>query len=238
MISLRRSALVPLVSLVMGLVVLSLSSLGCMVLRSPDRELARFDRKSSNNNFRAEKPFAVAPALFAPIANVAIVKTGSQPYLSLDLNFTAATALRAAIDDRFGTALKHRGEAHLTLVTPPEMQKILGSGLSLDEIKGIAQQLGLQQSTIEQICLGMGHTRVSNEDLRTFYLVVESPLVRRFRAAIAKVMISRGTDPAVFDPARYFPHVTIGFTNRDLHESDGVIKDQSTCIAPLQVTVS
>jgi hypothetical protein len=231
MIGLRRSALA------ISLAMLSLSVHGCMVWRSSDGELARFDRKSLKSNFRAEKPFSVAAALLVPSINSAVVKTGPQAYLSLDLSFPAAADLRAAIDDRFGTDLKHRGEAHLTVVTPPELQKILASGLTLDEIKGIAQQLGLQKAGIEQFCLGMGRAKLSNEELRTFYVVVESSLVRRFREAVAKVMISRGTDPLVFDPARYFPHVTIGFTNRDLHESDGVIKDQSTCIAPLQVTV-
>ena len=238
MIGLRRNALATSVPVLIWSAAVTLGVHGCMVWRSPERELARFDRKSLNSDFKAEKPFSVAASLFVPNVNSALVKTGAQPYLSLDLNFPASANLRTAIDERFGTSLKHRGEAHLTLITPPEVQKILGTGLTLDEIKGIAQQLGLQQASIEQICLGMGRAKVSNEELRTFYVVVQSPLVRRFRDAIAKVMISRGGDPSAFDPARYFPHVTIGFTNRDLHESDGVIKDQSTCIAPLQVTVS
>lgn len=211
---------------------------GCLAWRSPDEELSRFDQKQENRSFRAETPFIVSPSLFRPKENSAIVKAGQQAYLSLEVDFPPAAALRVTINDRFGTELKHRGEAHLTVVTPPELQKILASGLTIDEIKGIAQQLNLSAAKIDPVCLGMGRAKVASEVLRTFYVVVDSVLVRRFRDAIAKVLVSRGTDPAVFDPRRYFPHVSIGYTQRDLHEADGVMKDQSTCIAPLQVTAA
>ena len=33
----------------------------------------------------------------------------------------------------------------------------------------------------------------------------------------------------------FYPHITLGFTKRDLHFEDGVRKDKSTCVADLNL---
>lgn len=38
-----------------------------------------------------------------------------------------------------------------------------------------------------------------------------------------------------FRAERFFPNITVGFNKRDLHESDGVIKDKTTCFKPIQI---
>jgi hypothetical protein len=43
-----------------------------------------------------------------------------------------------------------------------------------------------------------------------------------------------GGRPGDFDADKFYSHITVGFTDRDLHEADGVIKNMDSCVAPVK----
>lgn len=87
----------------------------------------------------------------------------------------------------------------------------------------------IQYSKFEIACLGVGKAKIGNSEEKTFYAVVESQDLITFRQEIQKLVVSRGGTETDFNPHNFYPHITVGFTSRDLHESDGVIKNKSTC---------
>jgi len=56
-----------------------------------------------------------------------------------------------------------------------------------------------------------------------------------YRKEVQNLFISKGGEPVKFLPAKYFPHITLGFTKRDLHESDDVKKDRNSCVFDIKV---
>jgi len=122
--------------------------------------------------------------------------------------------------------LKKRKEAHITVITPPEFSRVLGKHISMRDINGIARQHRIQDALFKIQCLGLGTKLLGSNLEQTFFLVITSPELLNLRRAIRDKFVAKGGRPSDFCPEHFFPHITVGFTKRDLHESDGVLKDK------------
>lgn len=146
-------------------------------------------------------------------------------YLTMNLPFSPYSELRKQIEKKTG-ALKHRGEAHITVITPIEYFQVLKPiGVTIQEINEIARKQKIQNSRFRLVCVGLGKF----QNFETYYVVIESDDLLRIREEIASLYRQKGGKEA-FDPTQYYSHVTLGFSERDLHESDGVIKDRDSCL--------
>jgi len=162
--------------------------------------------------------------------------TGQGPlanYLSMEIPFLPISEVRLQLESILKSKLKNRGEAHITVITPPEYFQVLKEKISIQEINQLAIKSNLQSSRFEVLCLGAASPKFQIpsgiQPPVTYYVVVKSDDLLKFRVALQQLYVARGGNPASFDPFHYYPHITVGFTDRDLHESDGVIKDISTC---------
>lgn len=154
-------------------------------------------------------------------------------YFAQKIPFSPIDQLRTELEELTEQRLKHRGEAHITVITPPEYRQVLSEFLTMQEIHHLAYAFGLQDSPFHIACLGRGVLRNKNEEIekKTYFLLIESPRLIEFREKIQIIYEQRGGVPGGFLAHQYFPHITVGFTHRDLHESDGVIKNPKTCWA-------
>ena len=164
-------------------------------------------------------------------------------YLAMNVEFREAHQYLPAIEKDFGVTLKHRGEAHITVITPPEYWEGLRKHLTMGEIEAIAQKLNIQTSDYVPRCVGVGAISEKGKTLKTFYVVVESKSLLEIREAVRKayeIKAQKAGDlaPSKFMPKAFYPHLTIGFTERDLHESDGIIKDEKSCTEQVAIKKS
>lgn len=160
-------------------------------------------------------------------------------YLIMDLPFAPVAELFKQLLIAEKMPLSSRGEAHITVVTPMEYWNILRpQGVTMDEINQLAEKSDLQGTPFTMVCLGKGQAEVEKKVESTFYVVVESKGLLNLRGAIQKLYIAKGGKAAGFDPDNYFPHITVGFTKRDLHDSDGVIKNRKSCITDIKLSKS
>jgi hypothetical protein len=186
----------------------------------------------------SEKPFLLSPTLWDrvdPARHTEDRPFGS--YLVMNLNFDAAKALYQQIDGRLGGTLdkkKARTEAHITVITPVEYDRVLKPVLDIEEIHAIAGERRIQRAGFEAIC--MGRARSADAKRETYFLVVESRELREIRREVFRRFRLNGGDPSRFDPELWYPHVTIGYTGGDLHlERDGVMKGRNACWRPLRI---
>lgn len=156
-------------------------------------------------------------------------------YLTMEVNYHPVKKLFDEFVKKNHLKLITRGEAHITVITPIEFYDVLKSKLSMSEIDQLAKSYEIQKSKFKIKCIGSGSRLIDSVREKTFYLVVSSPELLELRNQIAKRFISKGGDASLFDPNHYFPHITLGFTKRDLHESDGVIKNLKSCTFPIEV---
>ena len=155
-------------------------------------------------------------------------------YLSMDIPYKPVASLFDFLKVKTGLSLLSRGEAHITVITPIEYFDVLKDKLSIEEINSIAEKNKLQASKFEIKCLGQASKKIDGKLEQTFYLVVSSSDLLKIRKDIHEKFISNGGREKKFDPQKFYPHITLGFTKRDLHESDGVIKDTSSCMSNLK----
>ena len=154
-------------------------------------------------------------------------------YLMLNVPFAPVEKVFLDLQTTLGKSLKNRGEAHITVITPPEYNNSLKGFVSMAEIDKIAIEMNIQSAEFEIVCIGSGKKMIDNKLEQTFYIVVTSKTLLDIRRKIQALYLEKGGDAKKFNADHYFPHITLGFTKRDLHESDGIIKDKKSFFAAL-----
>lgn len=151
--------------------------------------------------------------------------------LAMNIPYSPAKALRLRLEDylqyplRFFTGWNKEGEAHITVITPPEYSDVLKAFVSIERIEEIAQDNNIQTSDLTILGLGRGSLNINNKTEETYFLIAESKNLVKIRQEIYKEFLKNGGNPSAWNPNHFHPHITIGYSLRDLHEADGVIKD-------------
>lgn len=147
-----------------------------------------------------------------------------QSYVSYEIQYGPVKSLLEDLKKITGP-LTDRGEAHITVITLPEFDNVLSKKLTIEEINEVVLAENIQAATYEPVCIGTG----SKGNRTAYYLVVKSPDLIRIRKSVRDLFIAKDGDPEAFDENHYYPHVTLGYINDDVHESDGLYKTKETC---------
>ena len=157
-------------------------------------------------------------------------------YLTMTINYSPVKTLFEQLTGSLKTdPLINRGEAHVTVISPVEFYQVLRSKVTMAQIDQIALQQQIQAVTFETVCLGRGQKKSKGKVESTYFVVINSEGLRNIRRKVHALFVKQGGHAEAFDPNHFYPHITVGFSAKDLHESDGVIKDHTACFAELQV---
>ncbi|KAF9952967.1 hypothetical protein BGZ72_005781 [Mortierella alpina] len=134
--------------------------------------------------------------------------------------------------------LRTRGEAHITVITPPEYDKVLHpAGVTIEELNDLAT-MGPQRNRLQKARFGvecLGRVQVVSKPGNVFQQAVQIILkdyedLVNYRWDVFHLFVEKGGNPALFDPESFSPHITLGYRHRDLFEADGVFKRKNACI--------
>ncbi|MEZ4742924.1 MAG: hypothetical protein R3B45_10835 [Bdellovibrionota bacterium] len=78
------------------------------------------------------------------------------------------------------------------------------------------------KNQIKILEIGSGRKKVparSKVD-ETFFVITESNNLIEIRKSIYKRYISNGGNPKYWNPKEFYPHITIGFSHKDIHYPD------------------
>tara|TARA_B110001454_G_C12722892_1_gene435547 strand:- start:2458 stop:3117 length:660 start_codon:yes stop_codon:yes gene_type:complete len=156
------------------------------------------------------------------------------PYLSMNIAFDPIAVIRKDVEKKEKVILQNRGEAHITVITPPEFEQ-LKSVLTMELLNEVALLNRIQETPFEILCVGRGQIKEDKKTLSTYFIVVDAPELLSLRRTIATLYKTRGGLASGFNPEDFYPHITVGFTERDLHASDGVIKSKASCLIDTQL---
>ncbi|MFT4924049.1 MAG: 2'-5' RNA ligase [Phenylobacterium sp.] len=154
-------------------------------------------------------------------------------YLSMTVNYEPIKNLQQQLSKQYPRKLQSRGEAHITVITPPEYWDSLRHKMTMHDIDLIARALRIQAAEFTVLCLGKAKAKLGKHVEEAFYVVVESTVLLSIRKNVHALYIEKGGDPADFNPFAFYPHITVGFTERDLYIGDGAIKNVESCYADL-----
>lgn len=155
-------------------------------------------------------------------------------YLAMNLSYSPYNQLLEEVQKAEDLILKNRGEAHITVISPVEFDKVLKKHLSIKEIEKIALDAKIQNALFNPVCVGRGQKEISDKLEKTYYVVVDSPELLEIRKAVQTAYVKKGGSAQDFMPETFYPHITLGFTSRDLHLEDGVIKNKDSCLYPFK----
>lgn len=147
-------------------------------------------------------------------------------YISYDLEYKPFEEMRLQLEKTLGSPLKNRGEAHITVITPPEYAKLVQK-LKPEQIHSLANETLVKMPKYEIVCVGSGSLTIKGKVESTYYVVVAARELVDLRKKLANLA---GLSKNQFDPELFFPHITLGFTSRDLHYEEGVVKDKNSCL--------
>jgi len=154
-------------------------------------------------------------------------------YIAMNIAYAPVKELYDIIEKKEEIKIKNRGEAHITVITPIEFFNVLKDRISIKELIAMARKSKLQKSNFKVLCLGKGEATINGDLERTLYLVVSSQDLNQYRKAVEKLFLARGGEIGLFRADNFYPHITVGFSRRDLHESDGIIKNRNSCYAQI-----
>jgi 2'-5' RNA ligase len=154
-------------------------------------------------------------------------------WLAVNIAFAPIEELRKKIEAKLGKPLQHRSEAHITVISPIEWQALA----PLISMRELNQTYGkrLQKTKFRVLCLGKFGKAIEGQLQETYFVVVQSEQLLEIRQNILNRFVAKGGDRTQFDPLEYFPHITVGFTSKDLHLSDGALKDVRACTTNLRL---
>lgn len=155
-------------------------------------------------------------------------------YLCMEINYAPVKEIFNSLSKDIPHKLKTRGEAHITVLTPPEFYNIKDY-ITIDRINEIALEENIQRSDIDICCIGRGSKNIDNNNEYTYFIVVKSYNLIRIRQRILNEIIKNGGSLSLFDPYEFYSHITLGFTKRDLHLQDGIVKNKTSFFEDIQV---
>ncbi|KAG0246507.1 hypothetical protein BG011_002410 [Mortierella polycephala] len=123
------------------------------------------------------------------------------------------------------------GEAHVTVILPPEYDNILHpASVTIDELNALATHKNrLQSAKFGLECLGRVQA-VSTPDNAVQIILKDYDDIIAYREDVFKLYVKKGGNPALFDPWNFTPHITLGFRHRDIFVEDGIYKGKNACI--------
>jgi 2'-5' RNA ligase len=146
-------------------------------------------------------------------------------YLAMAIPYAPVQTVFETVRDSGYPHLTNRSEGHITVITPVEFDSVLKDHLTIGEIHEMADSAHIQSMSFSVEGMGSGTVSVDGNTERVFFLVVKSDALLNLRRKVHQKFVEKGGDPDAFDPEAFNPHITVGYTLRDLHASDGVIKD-------------
>ncbi len=155
-------------------------------------------------------------------------------WLGMNISYPEIQSLKNDLEKKIQLELKSRDEAHITVLTPIEYDKVISKKITITEVHDLAERMKIQNTRFKSLCVGSGSKEIDGKTESTYYVVVKAENLLKIREMIHKVYIARGGNSKDFDPFNYYPHITIGFTKRDLHFEEGIIKDERSCIYKLR----
>ncbi len=135
-----------------------------------------------------------------------------------NVHYLSVNALIPQLNAAYNLDLEDRGEAHVTVITPPEFQTSLSRVFTIDEILA-RYNPAIQDVPFEIVCVGS--RKSTNKQNLVFYLVVKAPELTAIRNVLALEGDLRAKllgIPFVFRPEAFWAHITIGYITGDVFE--------------------
>lgn len=176
------------------------------------------------------EPYMVDRALIGKWALVLESAGGSNaPLLSVRTELELVTSLFRQLFNRAMESMSTPTTASIPIVLRGEFDRGLAGRMTPAELLGAAREAGLESAAHEPRCLA--HRRISEPGMtrQTYFAIVASPAIVRFREQLAR------TAESALDAAALTPVMFIGASDSAFNRWLPIRAGDEDCVAPIQV---
>ena len=154
-------------------------------------------------------------------------------WVGLPLAFAPVEQVRKDLEKMIGKTLQHRGEAHVTVITPPEW-RTLSQYIKMDVLDKLVVKEKMMSVKLKVKCLKKVTATIKGKTEESWFIAVDAPELKEYRNQAWRLYVGAGGLPEDFNWKRWSPHITVGYTSQDLHDEDKVSKEKADCVIPLK----
>lgn len=155
-------------------------------------------------------------------------------WVAVPLPFAPIDQLRQNLEKSINIKLQHRGEAHITILTPPEWG-ILSQVLKMEDVEKLVLKERLMNSKFKVKCLKKVTATIKGRSEDSWFLAIDAVGLKDFRQEVWRLYVARGGTADDFKWQRWAPHINVGFTARDLHDEDQINKEKVGCLMEINL---
>ena len=137
------------------------------------------------------------------------------PLLALTPPAELPLALFQQVFDRTMESMSTPPAYGITLIRRSEFSGGLAATMTADELLALAREAGLGAARPLPRCVAEVPAADPRDPGRTFFALFDVPELDPFRERVARLVVERGGDPAVFDAAPVVPAVYLAATGRE-----------------------
>ncbi|KAI8388068.1 uncharacterized protein BYT42DRAFT_220646 [Radiomyces spectabilis] len=124
---------------------------------------------------------------------------GNSPWLGQNVDFQYIAPLLKELNST-AESLLSRGEAHITVVTPPEFKTLNTANITIQELNDLAKKHRIQSGRFRAVCLGKEQVEAKGKNYVVYQVIVDAPHLVRLREEIFRLYYEKGGNTALFDP--------------------------------------
>ena len=100
--------------------------------------------------------------------------------LAMNIQYAPVKAVREQLSAylqfklHYFTGWNANGEAHVTVITPPEYANVIKQYVSMARIEELAKQADIQHAVVDIIGIGSGDVKINGKQEQTYFLIVSS----------------------------------------------------------------
>jgi hypothetical protein len=151
------------------------------------------------------------------------------PLLSVRTDLELVTGLFRQLFNRAMESMNTPTTASIPVVLRGEFDRGLAGRMTPAALLAAAREAGLETAAHEPRCLA--HRRISEPGMtrQTYFAIVESPGIVRFREQLAR------TSESAFDAAALTPVMFVGASDGAFHRWLPIRAGEADCVAPIQI---
>ncbi|KAI7904555.1 uncharacterized protein BX663DRAFT_320855 [Cokeromyces recurvatus] len=125
---------------------------------------------------------------------------GNSSWLAMNFDFQYVKPIFDFLNTTHKVPLLSRGEAHITVISPPEFTVLATAGVTIDDLNKIAISDTIQKSKVEIICIGKEDVVIENKNRIVYQIIVKSSDLIGIRKKIFQLYARKDGNTALFDP--------------------------------------
>ncbi|KAL6762462.1 hypothetical protein V8C86DRAFT_2518281 [Haematococcus lacustris] len=160
-------------------------------------------------------------------------------WLGFQLSWALYEPIFAQLNSTAGVApLVNRADVYITTISTAEYAVLSSlSSITIQDINAIAMASDIQASSFVPHCVARFRKSLVTPAVvdEAYNVPASSADLVAIRQRVSDLYQMLGGEPGMFNPTSFLPHITLGFSRRNMGDADGVFKGENACWAPISL---